>query len=954
MSPPGGDGDGARPSPAGLDLAIAWLERNLDQLMAATGRSGQPSPGPAPGGSAAPARTGTAGAATRHPAGVTAATSADARQPTQKSAPRASQAASAAVPAPEAAPRAAGTGAADPTPLLDQIGRDLTRLAADGSLGPVIGREDETAWLIEVLLRSTKRDAILVGPAGVGKTAIVEGLAQRIVAGRVPAPLLGARIIEVPIASLTAGTQYRGQLEERLSQLVAEASRPGIILFLDEIHLVTGAGRTEGGMGAGEILKPALARGSLAVIGATTPEDYRAAIAPDDSFARRFTTVTVGELDEAASRPILRSVRDRLAASRGVTASDDALDVLLDFANRRIANRRFPDKAIDLLEQAVADAIVSGRTTVEAGDATATTERWAERASSTPTLERYGRDLVGRAREGKLGPIVGRDRELDAIVEVLLRKTKRNPLLLGPAGSGKTAVVEGLSIRIAAGTVPEPLRDVRVFEMPLLALAAAIATDPRVLTDLLVEVRHPSVVVFFDEIHLLAAPAVHDLAESLKPALARGEIACIGATTAEEYQANLESETALARRFTEIPIEPLDPVAVRSVLDAVRASLGKLRGVTVEDEALEELIDLADRFLPNRSFPDKGVDLIEQSVAYAITHDRSSVDVATARAAVGAMIGMPIDAAASVTKLASALREGGLLDPDAADALTGRLAVSLRGLDARRERPDGVVLLCGTASGAAGRLAATIARIVFGRETAVIDIDLAPLADDSSLSTLLGSAPGLIGSDRALPLHELRRSPWQTVVFRGIDQCALVVRDTIASALAAGAFTDAMGRRLPLGSTVVVLTAPNVATGAGSAPVVAELAARLGGPLLEACDAISGAAARSAQDARWGWIERELLKPLAARLARAGYPATFDPAFVDWLDASLPTDGTPPDAFIDREVTARLAPDLPAPGPIRISVRDGRPRVEPDAVATAATTSAPTRSPAAASSTGAP
>ena len=190
-------------------------------------------------------------------------------------------------------------------------------------------------------------------------------------------------------------------------------------------------------------------------------------------------------------------------------------------------------------------------------------------------------------------------------------------------------------MRIAAGTVPPPLRDIRIFDVPLLSLAAGITAEPPLLGDLLVEVRHPSVVVFFDEIHLLAAPAVRDLAESLKPALARGEIACIGATTAEEYQANLESETALARRFTEIAIEPMDPAAVRAVLIAVRDNLARLRGIPVTDEALDELVALADQFLPNRAFPDKGVDLVEQSVAYALTHGRTTVDVPTAREAVG-------------------------------------------------------------------------------------------------------------------------------------------------------------------------------------------------------------------------------------------------------------------------------------------------------------------------------
>jgi ATP-dependent Clp protease ATP-binding subunit ClpC len=895
---------GAEPagSSTGLNLAFAWLQRNLDQLTESSRRT--------VGGAVAPA----VDVGRETPGTIKQPAIATATLPT---------------PAPPAAgaPDAPAGPTARPTPLLDKIGRDLTRLAAEGLLRPVIGREDETAWMIEVLLRSAKRNPVLLGPAGVGKTAIVEGLAQRIVAGRVPPPLRGARIVEVPLASVTAGTQYRGQLEERLAELVAEAAQPGLILFFDEIHLLAGVGRSEGGVGADEALKPALSRGEIAVIGATTPEAFRTSIALDEALARRFTTVNVPELDRVASRPILLSVRDVFAKSRGVTVTDDAVDVLIDFADRSIANGRFPDKAIDLLEQAIAHAIVTGEKTVDRDDAVATTVAWAARASSTPTLERFGRDLVGLARDGKLGPIVGREREIDAIVEVLLRRTKRNPVLLGPAGSGKTAIVEGLALRIAAGNVPPQLKEVRIFDVPLLSLASGIAEAPSLLGDLLVEVRHPSVVVFFDEIHQLTAPQVRDLAESLKPALARGEIACIGATTAEEYQARLEPETALARRFTEIPVEPMDAAAVRQVLDAVRANLARLRRVTVTDPALDELVTLATQFMPNRSFPDKGVDVIEQSVAYAISHGRSEVDVATAREAVAGMIGMPLDPTKGLARLATALRDRALLDPAAATALVDRLGVSLRGLDARSERPDAVVLLAGSAASSTTLLAATIAADVFGRETAVIDLDLSGLTDDSSITTLLGSAPGLIGSDRPLPLHELRRSPWAVVVFRGIDACAVAIRDTVAAALEAGAFTDAMGRRIPLGAAIVLLTAPSLGT-TDDAPAAAMLAARLGPTLYATCDVVTGSTSRAADHARSGWIRHELLDPLAARLARAGYPTTFEPAVADWIGDHLPNDGSSPQGFLDREVTPRIVADLPPTGGrLTVGLVDGAPAV---------------------------
>jgi ATP-dependent Clp protease ATP-binding subunit ClpC len=822
-------------------------------------------------------------------------------------------------------PSRAGPDSPTETPLLDQLGRDLTKLAAAGLLSPVIGRTDETEWLIEVLCRRTKRNPVLLGPAGAGKTAIVEGLAQRIADGRVPALLRGTRLIEIPLSSLVAGTQYRGQLEERLAGLVKEASQPGIVLFLDEIHLLVGAGSTEGSaMGVDQVLKPALARGEIAVIGATTPEEYRTSIERDSALARRFTTIDVRELDRDGTRPILRALRDGLLKARGVRVSDAALDVLLAFADEHILNRRFPDKAIDLLEQAVARALVEGRTSVNRADAVRTTERWAARASSTPTLDRFGRDLVALAREGRLGPVVGRDREMRTMQEILLRHSKRNPLLLGPAGSGKTAIVEGFAGRIARGEVATPLRGVRLYEVPLLELAAALRSDPSRMPELFLEARHPSVIVFFDEVHLLASPTVSDLAESLKPALARGEIACIGATTDEEFQALLEPEAALARRFTPVQVAPMDATEVRAVLVAVRDSLAERRHVTVDDDALDDLIVLAGRYYPNRSFPDKGVDLIEQVVARGVERGLDRIDRAQAREVVADLVGMSLDPTAALAHLRDALRDGDVLDPPAIEGLVGHLGVTLRGLDAHAERPDAVVLLTGSAATGASSLASTVAGTVYGRQTAVIDIELSGLTEDSSISTLLGSAPGLVGSDRPLPLQELRRTPWQVVLFRGIEVCAPSIRETITAALEAGTFVDSMGRRLPLGSTVVILTARGI-EGAGEPMAPGVLRSTLGPRLLATCDVVSVAAPGG--DGRVARITRTLLEPLARRFAVLGIEVEFDESFVEWLVQRLPADGETPEAFLDRAVTPGLVATLPegAVGRYLVRVESGRP-----------------------------
>jgi hypothetical protein len=330
------------------------------------------------------------------------------------------------------------------------------------------------------------------------------------------------------------------------------------------------------------------------------------------------------------------------------------------------------------------------------------------------------------------------------------------------------------------------------------------------------------------------------------------------------------------------------------------------------------------------------VDVIEQSVAYALTHGRTRIDVATAREAVAAMTGMPLDPTRSLAALAATLDDRAILDPAARRALLARLSVSMHGYDARRERPDGVILLCDGAAAAADPLADAVARLLFGRETARIDIDLGGLTQDHSISSLLGSAPGLVDSERPLALHALRRSPWQVVLLRAIEACSESVRGTIAAALASGTFTDAMGRVIPLGATVVILTAPEIGAGSDT-PDAVVLAARLGPALLGTCDVVTGTGAGVDDGGRRAWVVRELLDPLAARLARRGYGTTFDPDFVAWLVARLPRDGTPPDQYLDRSVTPLIVAGLPATAArIAIGVQDDRPVVRATAADDAA------------------
>jgi ATP-dependent Clp protease ATP-binding subunit ClpC len=237
------------------------------------------------------------------------------------------------------------------TPMIDQLATDLTGLAEEGKLDPVIGRQMEIERVIQILARRTKNNPALIGEPGVGKTAIVEGLAQRIVEGDIPAPLLGKRVLQLDVGSLVAGTMYRGQFEERLKRVIDELKASEAILFIDELHMLVGAGAAGSSVDAANILKPALSRGELQVIGATTMDEYRKHIESDAALERRFQPVIVEEPSIDETIDILRGVRSAYEQHHRLRISDDALDAAAHLSARYVTERFLPDKAIDLIDE---------------------------------------------------------------------------------------------------------------------------------------------------------------------------------------------------------------------------------------------------------------------------------------------------------------------------------------------------------------------------------------------------------------------------------------------------------------------------------------------------------------------------------------------------------------------------------------------------------------------------
>ncbi|MEV4476286.1 ATP-dependent Clp protease ATP-binding subunit [Nonomuraea sp. NPDC049504] len=402
------------------------------------------------------------------------------------------------------------------TPSLDEYGRDLTEEARQGRVDPVVGREDEIEQSIEVLSRRTKNNPCLIGEPGVGKTAIVEGIAQRIVNGSVPGPLKDRRVIALDLTGLVAGSKYRGEFEERIKKVIDEvrAHADEVIVFIDEVHTLVGAGSAEGGMDAANILKPALARGELHVIAATTIDEYRKNIEKDAALERRFQPILVAEPTVEQTVEILAGLRDTYEAHHQVRITDDALDAAATLSARYITDRFLPDKAIDLMDQAAARVRLRASTpgsdvreleerlesmrrdkdqAVSADDFDRAKEVTAQIAKLRPELERarrhrdsapqvmvediaevvsrrtgipvtqlteQERDRLMRLEEHLHERVIGQDEAVTAIAEAVRRaraglSDPNRPigsfLFLGPTGVGKTELARTLAAALFGG-----------------------------------------------------------------------------------------------------------------------------------------------------------------------------------------------------------------------------------------------------------------------------------------------------------------------------------------------------------------------------------------------------------------------------------------------------------------------------------------------------------------------
>ena len=578
-------------------------------------------------------------------------------------------------------PKAADGDLASGAKMLERFGRDLTAAAAAGELMPVVGRDDEVRQLIQTLLRKTKSNPVLVGDPGTGKTAIVEGLALRIAAGDVPESMKRCRVVALDLMGLVAGAKYRGEFEERLKAVVDEVRlRKGeIILFLDEIHQLVGAGGTEGGMDAANILKPALARGELRCVGATTFDEYRERIEKDGALARRFERVQVGEPSDESMLYILRGIRDRYAAFHGVELTDEALVAAVKLSRRYMRDRFLPDKAIDVIDAATA--------------------RLRMQLESRPTaLDQQERLLTRRRAE----------------LESLRSLPKPSAAQTKNITSLEVELAE-LEPRVAADT--ESWEQQRNARADLGKTVQAIEENTRLLT---------------------AAEGAGDVTRA-------AEIRYGALQHLETQRAELESKLVAFRESAGGNAVVADRVLPEHIAEVIAERSGVPASRMLESER-ERLLGLEAR-LSERVY------------------------------------GQP-EAVSAVAEAARRMRT-----------------------DLQLKRSPASFLFVGPTGVGKTELAKALAEALFDDETALIRIDMGEYKDASSAAGLIGSRPGLVGSDEGGFLTEqVRRSPYSIVLFDEVEKGHPAILDLLLGVLDEGRLTDAKGRFCDFTNTVVLFT----------------------------------------------------------------------------------------------------------------------------------------------------
>ncbi len=435
-------------------------------------------------------------------------------------------------------------------------------------------------------------------------------------------------------------------------------------------------------------------------------------------------------------------------------------------------------------------------------------------------LAGYCSDLAEESRAASSHPFVGREREITAVLETLCRKLKNNPLLIGKPGVGKTALVIAVAQRLCDGNVPLRLRGKRVLEVSRLRLLADAKFSGDIearLKQLLEEVRRAGdVILFFDEIHTLlsagGAGGTGDIANLLKSSLSKGEITCIGATTLAEYYKYIARDEALARRFSTITIEEPSREEAGRILNETRGSFEAYHGVKIDEEMVTLIVEMADRFLHSRSFPDKAFDLLDKAAAKATLSEQDRLTREVIAETLSETTGLPLeimdeDPATRLERLEVFLNGAVPGQLRAARDVARVVRIAKLGLEIRPEQPDGVFLFAGPEGVGKHEMATALARFLYGSANKIIEFDMSQFTEVWSISRLIGAEPGYIGySDRSGLLSKAAEdNPHSLLYFRNIELAHPVVQQFLGEAFEQGRFTDAAGARVSLSNTTVVM-----------------------------------------------------------------------------------------------------------------------------------------------------
>ena len=648
--------------------------------------------------------------------------------------------------------------------ILDQFGRNLTQLAKDNQLDPVIGRARETERVMQVLSRRTKNNPVLIGEPGVGKTAIVEGLAQKIANNTVPETIRDKQLYTLDLGSLVAGSRYRGDFEDRLKKVLKEITTRGdIILFIDELHTLVGAGAAEGAIDAASILKPMLARGELQTIGATTTDEYRKYLEKDAALERRFQPISVDEPTIAHSIEILKGLRDLYEAYHRVTITDQALVAAANLSARYIVDRQLPDKAIDLIDEAGSRMRIKRMHTPEElrdlENQLADIEERKARAVEDQDFEEAGR-LRDQQKELQL-----RRKELLASANEEANRLKRRTQASSQTGSSAGSVQEDISESVPEDISADDAADTETAASENLAESGVPPVGEGDLEDDL------------------------DVAEALA---ATASPADLEAELEDDFEDELDGGgIALADRGSEMAIseeeipEDFSPADI-AIQDDMAA------GLSAEDLPPDD-ISMSDAPLSG------GVDLFdevdEESIAevlsiwtgvpvYKLTEEETSKLLRMEEELHKRVVGQ--DEAIHATSQAIRRTRAGLKDP---------------------KRPSGSFIFLGPSGVGKTELAKTLAEFLFGDEQALIALDMSEYQEKHTVSRLVGSPPGYVGYEEGGQLTTaVRNRPFSVVLFDEIEKAHPDVFNTLLQVLEEGRLTDSHGRSVDFRNTVLIMT----------------------------------------------------------------------------------------------------------------------------------------------------